>query len=164
MLENYQLRFMMVGENPVAVSTKKYDILSHYLMYWDNPIDIVTCLIPLVNRGVKFGTDCRWKSYEEVPGLKEKMFRQWDTNNIPNPMSRWEKIKIWKGYYIEEEGAFLESIGADVVGTAFVTENVTVLSGSNLHFDDMELPSSEFKEIIIQWLCFILKNKIILPL
>ena len=101
--EKYQLNFRMAGESPAVDSINDYSILSHFLMHWDNPDHIVKDLIPLINRGIKFGTKDRWRTYEDVLGLKEKMFNQWEANKIDNPKERWEKIKNWKGFYIEEE-------------------------------------------------------------
>ena len=162
MKEKYDLIFYIINESP-AVDSENYKILSNFLMYWDSPNDIVNNLIPYINKGIRYGTEDRFKAYSEISGLKEKMLRQWETRSIPNPNELWENIKNNKGYYIEEEDSFLEGIDADVIGSAFVTSDITVLSGSELNLKEMELSSEDFKEIIIEWLIFVIKNKMIFP-
>ena len=161
--EKFHFNFRMAGDSPAVDSNSDFNILAHFLMYWDNPNSIVNDLVPLINRGIKYGTKDRWITYEEVPGLKEKMLKQWEVNNISNRTERWEKLRTWKGYYIEEEDSFLEGIGADVVGSAFVTADTTVINGGDLKLKDMEMSSEDFKEVVLEWLQFILRNKMIFP-
>lgn len=161
--EKFHLSFRMAGDSPAVDSTGDFDILAHFLMYWDNPKSIVSDLIPLINRGIKYGRKERWMAYEDIPGLKEKMFKQWKAHDIPDGLERWEKLRSWKGFYVEEEDSFLEGIGADVVGSAFVTKDITVLNGSDLNLKDVEISSVDFKEVVLEWLQFILRNRMILP-
>ena len=161
--KKFDFTFRMVVDSPAVDSTGDFEILAHFLMYWDNPISIVSDLVPLINRGIIYGRQERWMTYEDIPGLKEKMLRQWEVHNISNGVERWEKIRSWKGYYIKEEDSFLESIGADIVGSAFVTSDTTVINGSDLKLKDIEISSYDFKEVVLEWLQFILRNKMTLP-
>jgi hypothetical protein len=46
-------------------------------------------------------------------------------------------------------------IGADVVGIALVKRQTTELTGSEVGYLDLELPTKDFKEIILKWLEFL---------
>lgn len=46
-------------------------------------------------------------------------------------------------------------IGADVVGIALVKRQTTELTGSEIGYLDLELPTEDFREIILKWLEFI---------
>lgn len=46
-------------------------------------------------------------------------------------------------------------LGADVVGLAYVKPQTTKLMGSDLGYADLELPTQDFKEIILKWLSFL---------
>ena len=131
-IKDYNLRFEYRKEdNILAVhSEKEQSILAHFLMHWNSPTEIVAELLPLVNRGIQYGTIENWKTKDG-----------------------------WSGYYIEGGDMFLESIDADVVGSVFVMSDKTKLDCSEIGLVDLELSSIDFKEIIIQWLCFILRNK-----
>jgi len=132
LLKEYNLRFEYRKEDDVLAVHSEIDqsILAHFLMHWNKPIDIVDDLLPLVNKGIRYG-------------------------NIEN----WKVKDGWSGYYIEEEDMFLEGIDADVIGSVFVTSDKTKIDSSELGLVDLEMNSGDFKEIIIQWLCFILRTK-----
>ncbi|SEE16750.1 hypothetical protein SAMN04487765_1626 [Tenacibaculum sp. MAR_2010_89] len=46
-------------------------------------------------------------------------------------------------------------IGADVVGVAYIEQATTKLLGSDVGYSDFELPTSDFKELIIEWLAIL---------
>ena len=46
-------------------------------------------------------------------------------------------------------------IGADVIGVAYVEPGITKLIGSELGFSNMELPTVDFKDLIMEWLTFL---------
>lgn len=46
-------------------------------------------------------------------------------------------------------------IGADVVGIALVKKKTTELTGSEIGYLDLELPTEDFREIILEWLEFL---------
>lgn len=46
-------------------------------------------------------------------------------------------------------------IGADVVGIALVKKQTTELTGSEVGYLDLELPTEDFKNIILGWLEFL---------
>ncbi|MDF0716482.1 hypothetical protein PY092_10005 [Muricauda sp. 334s03] len=49
-------------------------------------------------------------------------------------------------------------IGADVVGVAYIEANTTKLMGSDVGYSDLELPTEDFKELIMQWLSILEKE------
>ncbi|MEY8780032.1 hypothetical protein AB9K32_06365 [Allomuricauda sp. XS_ASV26] len=49
-------------------------------------------------------------------------------------------------------------IGADVVGLAYVKADRTKLMGSDVGYSDLELPTKDFKELIMQWLSILEKE------
>ena len=49
-------------------------------------------------------------------------------------------------------------IGADVVGVAYVETSTTKLIGSDVGYSDLELPTEDFKELIMQWLSILEKE------
>ena len=163
-LNRYHLSFGLTDHTPAVESNKEYAILSHFLMIWDDPEEIISELIPFINKGIKYGIQDRWKTYQEIPGLEQKMMKRWAAEpSIENKADHWNKIKDRGGYYIEEEDAFLEGIDAGVVGVAFVNAEETILSDSDLNFPDLKMSSTDFKEIVLQWLLHTLRNKEILP-
>lgn len=46
-------------------------------------------------------------------------------------------------------------IGADVVGQAYVKQNVTTLEMSDIGCKDMELPTKDFRGVIMEWFEFL---------
>jgi len=50
-------------------------------------------------------------------------------------------------------------VDADVVGLAYIEKETTKLMGSDVGYADMELPTIEFREIIIKWLEFLENSK-----
>ena len=51
-------------------------------------------------------------------------------------------------------------VGADVVGLAFIEPQTTRLIGSDVGYADLELPTKDFRAIVIKWLEF-LENHLI---
>lgn len=161
--------FSLKNNSPIVEIEAKVNILSQYLMYWNNYKDIIDILIPEINFGTKYGTDDRFCKYCDVVGLETKMKERWVKSNHEglrdkvNIEKSWDEIKNYTGYYIKELDFWLEGIGGDVTGIAFVTAKNTTIDGSDLGDLPMTLPSQDFKEIVIEWLAFILLNKEILP-
>lgn len=165
----YKLEFVTQNGSCGNNSYGKFSILSNFLMYWDNPSSIIENLIPAINFGLKYGTKERYCRYQDVDGLEQKMKSRWIESNKEGISDfvkideSWDRIKEYTGYYISELDFWLEGIGGDVTGIAFVTQENTTIEGSDLGDPPMQLPSIDFKEIVIEWLSFILRNKEILP-
>ncbi|WP_375581359.1 hypothetical protein ABWH96_10250 [Marivirga tractuosa] len=76
----------------------------------------------------------------------------------------WNRSKDIKEDLLPELNAVVNGemefydIGADVVGLAYIESNATKLIGSNVGYSDLELPTSDFKELIIQWLSILEKE------
>ncbi|WP_075341467.1 hypothetical protein [Tenacibaculum agarivorans] len=49
-------------------------------------------------------------------------------------------------------------IGADVVGVAYIESETTKLLGSDLGHSDFELPTKDFKELIMLWIYILEEN------
>lgn len=49
-------------------------------------------------------------------------------------------------------------IDADIVGLAYIKRNKTILELSQVGYSDLELPTEDFKELIIQWLSILEKE------
>ena len=168
-LSKYNINFFYKDKSPIVKIGKTDNILTQYLMYWDNYKNIIDILIPEINFGIKYGTDDRFCKYCDVEGLETKMKERWVKSNQKgvrdkvNIEKSWDEIKNYTGYYIKEMDFWLEGIGGDVTGIAFVTAKNTKIDGSGLGDLPMTLPSQDFKEIVIEWLAFILLNKEILP-
>jgi hypothetical protein len=169
---NYNLKFDYLPEFKYCSveTTKEQNILAEYLMHWGrNPDEILNTLIPEINFGLKYGTEDRYCKYGDVDGLEKKMKDRWHQSNqegireLVNIEESWNRIKEYTGYYISELDFWLEGIDADIWGIAFVTANITTIYGSDTGDLPMTLPSVDFKEIVIEWLSFILRNKEILP-
>ncbi len=168
-LSKYNIKLLYKDNSPILEIESKYFILAQYLMYWDNYKDIIDILIPKINFGIKYGTEDRFCKYRDVVGLETKMKERWVKSNHEglrdkvNIEKSWDEIKDYTGYYIKELDFWLEGIGGDVTGIAFVTAKDTTIDGSDLGDLPITLPSHDFKKIVIEWLAFILRNKEILP-
>jgi hypothetical protein len=46
-------------------------------------------------------------------------------------------------------------VGADIMGLAYIEPQTTKLMGSDVGYADMELPTVEFREIVLKWLEFL---------
>jgi len=169
-LEKYNLVPCLI-DNSVGMETSNESnlILSHFLMHWDNPIEITNTLIPWINFGMKYGTEDRYCKYADVQGMEEKMKERWTKSNKEGVRQKmdidksWDRISNYTGYYISEFDFWLEGIGADVCGIAFVTSNSTTIEASELGHFNIEFPSVDIKEMVLEWLLFILRNTVILP-
>ncbi len=167
--EKYDLQFVTENRDCSNNSFGEYSILANYLMYWNKPDSIVVNLIPAINFGIKYGTEDRFCKYEDVTGLEQKMKHRWKESNergdrdFVDIEESWTRIKGYTGYYLKEFDLWLEGIGADIYGIAFVTSDKTIIEGSDIGDKPVTLPSVDFKEIVIEWLIFILRNKEILP-
>jgi hypothetical protein len=165
----YNLEFLLNDGQCTNNSYGQYSILANFLMYWNNPFNIVEDLIPAINFGLKYGVEDRYSKYGDVEGLEQKMKDRWHQSNLEgirekvNIEESWNRIKDYTGYYISEKDFWLEGIGADIWGIAFVTSINTTIDGSDIGDLPITLPSQDFKEIVIEWLAFILRNKEILP-
>lgn len=166
----YNIEFEVDEGFCITHSYGNYSILANFLMHWgNNPIEIVNTLIPEINFGLKYGTEDRYCKYAEVEGLEQKMKDRWYQSNLEgirekvNIEESWNRIKSYQGYYIKELDYWLEGIGADIYGLAFVTSNNTSIEASDIGDASIVMPSEDFKEIVIEWLAFILRNKHILP-
>ncbi|MBP9056284.1 MAG: hypothetical protein KBF69_07850 [Saprospiraceae bacterium] len=168
-INKYNINFFYKDNSPIVEIESKVNILSQYLMYWNNYKDIIDILIPEINFGIKYGTDDRFCKYCDVVGLETKMKERWVKSNQEGLRDKidieklWDEIKNYTGYYIKELDFWLEGIGGDVTGIAFVTAKNTTIDGSDLGDLPITLPSQDFKEIVIEWLAFILRNREILP-
>ena len=49
-------------------------------------------------------------------------------------------------------------IGADVIGSAYFEREKTEFTSSELGFDDLEIPTNDFKELIMEWLSVLEKE------
>ncbi len=168
--DKYKILFVWQDENCRVESIGENLILANYLTYWgDNSREIIDTLLPKINFGMKYGTEDRFCRYQDVDGLEQKMKRRWEDSNksgdrdIIDIEESWIRIKQYTGYYIKEFDLWLEGIGADIYGIAFVTSDKTSIEGSEIGDNPIVLPSVDFKEIVIEWLMFILRNKEILP-
>ncbi|MEO7175755.1 MAG: hypothetical protein ABIV51_07800 [Saprospiraceae bacterium] len=170
--DKYFLKFGYLPEFKYCTieAPKELNILAEYLMFWGvNPIEIVDTMIPKINFGLKYGTKDSYCKYRDVEGIEKKMKDRWYESNLKgleeyiNIEESWDRIKDYTGYYIKDLDFWLEGIGGDVTGIAFITDTNTTIDGSDIGDEPMELPSIDFKEIVIEWLAFILRSKEILP-
>lgn len=168
--EKYNIFFVYEDKQCRIVANSGSLILANYLMYWSDSLsDILDTVIPKINFGIKYGTVDRFCKYEDVTGLEQKMKQRWTESNergvedFVDIEESWNRIKGYTGYYIKELDFWLEGIGAEIFGIAFVTSDETTIEGSDIGDKPVTLPSVDFKEIVIEWLAFILKNKEILP-
>jgi hypothetical protein len=166
--DRYHLRFFILNDHCAVDANLQNSILAQFLTIWSDPEEIVNTLIPLINHGIKYGEQARFLKNKDDPGLEEKMKIRWQESNdqglrtFVNIEEYWQRISEYSGYYIEEHESFLEGIDGDVAGVAFVTSEKTTIEASDLGHSDMELPSIDFKGIVIEWLTFILKNREVL--
>jgi hypothetical protein len=88
------------------------------------------------------------------------------TTNVDNQilasyLSEWYRVSSIKNDLLPEIEAVISGnlpftdVGADVVGLAYIEPETTKLMGSDVGYADMELPTKEFKEIVIKWLEFL---------
>lgn len=131
----YRLQFMVSHTGSLGViAPDEALILSHFLMMWYNPKTIVEYLLPEIDKSMFYGTE----EYAKV-------------------------VDGYTAYFLPNSREYLNGVGADVAGFATINRKTTVLSHSDLGHENMELPSSDFKRIVIEWLAFILNNSINLP-
>lgn len=167
LLNKYNIKFIIRNNIPIVNTIPEYNILSQYLI--DDPNYIVETLIPEINFGIKYGTEDRFCKYSDVDGLELRMKERWKKSNEEGLREKvdlektWDEIKNFTGYYIKELDFWLEGIGGNETSLGFVTAKNTTIDESGLGDLPMTLPSQDFKEIVIEWLAFILRNKEILP-
>ena len=76
----------------------------------------------------------------------------------------WNKPEEIREYLMPKLEAIInketeyDDIGADVIGAAFIEQEKTELTSSELGFSDMELPTSDFKGLVLEWLEFLEKE------
>jgi hypothetical protein len=167
--KKYGLEFIFKEGECSNRSYGNYSILANFLMEWCEPIVIVQDLIPAINFGIKYGTDDRFSKYKDIPGMEEKMKTRWEKSNLKgirptvDVEKSWNRISEYTGYYIKEMDLWLEGINGDFGGLAFVTSSITTIELSSFGDSRISLPSSDFKNIVLEWLLFILQNKEIMP-
>ncbi|SEE16601.1 hypothetical protein SAMN04487765_1621 [Tenacibaculum sp. MAR_2010_89] len=76
-------------------------------------------------------------------------------------ISFWDNIEEIKEDLLPEIDSVINGklefndIGADVVGLAYIEQSNTKLIESDLGHSDFELPTSDFKELIMEWLAIL---------
>ena len=58
-----------------------------------------------------------------------------------------------------EAGELKESeIGADVAGLAYIRPHKTTIMGSNFGYPNLDLPTEDFKGVVLEWVAFLEAN------
>ncbi|CAL2083505.1 conserved protein of unknown function [Tenacibaculum sp. 190524A02b] len=86
-----------------------------------------------------------------------------DKQILTHFLSFWENTQDIKEDLLPELNLVItkklkfNDIGADVVGVAYVEKEITKLIGSDIGHSNFELPTEDFKKIILEWLSILEK-------
>ena len=84
-----------------------------------------------------------------------------DNQILASYLSEWYRVSSIKNDLLPEIEAVVTGklpftdVGADVVGLAYIEPQTTKLIGSDVGYANMELPTTEFKAIVLKWLEFL---------